>query len=217
MPINPNVAFNSLMNGVEAFLKKYPVRIFGDVNASGVAQYAMENRGNSFRPGSILGTLNLHATESFNIRATAAGIHGPGSHVFNAHSIHMDVGIGAMGFYRLGAAGPAIVVTGQLSGCAFVISPAGGNDLDVAHIQPVGAGVTGANLATTLKTNHPNAFVYGATAGRGFYDNGDRVVSIIGVRGGGGAWRIYAQKHDRNSGDYTIRSVYRIHPNHTKL
>jgi hypothetical protein len=96
-----------------------------------------------------------------------------------------------------------------------VILPAGGNDLDVAHIKPVGT--TGANLAATLTANHHNAFVYGATAGHGFYDHNDRVVSIFGIRSAGGAWRMYAQKHDATTGDYTIRSVYRIHPNHTKL
>ncbi len=215
MPIDPPIAFNSLLNANEVFLKSYPVRIFGDVNASGIAQYAIENRGNSFRPGSKLGTHRFHATESFNIRATAAGLHAVGSHIFNAHSIHMDMGINAMEFYRLDNTGPNIMVTGQLSGCAFVINPADGNNLDVSHIKPIGT--TGAILAATLTGNHPNAFVYGATAGHGFYDSSDRVVSIIGIRDAGGAWRIYAQKHDAVSGDYRIRSVYRIYPNHTKL
>ena len=215
MPINPAIAFHSLVNGPEAFLKRYPIRIFGDVNASGIAQYAIENCGNSFRPGSIFGTHRLHATESFNIRAIIAGMHGPGSHIFQAHSVHMDGGIGAMGSYRLDATGPNIMVTGQLSGCAFVIDPVGGNNVDVAHIKPIG--ITGSNLAATLAGNHPNAFVYGATAGHGFYDSNDRVVSIIGIRDAGGAWKIYAQKHDAISMDYRIQSVYRIHPNHTKL
>ena len=214
-PMNPAIAFHSLVNHPETFLKRYPIRIFGDVNASGVAQYAIENRGPSFRPGSFWGTHRWHATDSFNIRATAAGIHGPGSHIFTAHSVHMDVGIGAMGFYRLDVTGPNIMVTGQLSGCAFVIQPAGGNNVDVAHIRPVGR--TGAHLARTLTYNHPNAFVYGATAGRGFYDSNDRVSSIIGIRNAGGAWSIYSQKHDATTGDYRIRSVYRIYPTHTKL
>ena len=215
MPINPATALSSLVNGPEVFLKIYPIRIFGDVNASGRAEYAIENRGASFRPGSVLGTHRLHATESFNIRATAAKIHVAGSPTFKAHSIHMDAGIGAMEFYQLDDTGPDIMVTGQLSGCAFVIDRAGGNNVNVAHIKPVGT--TGATLATTLTGNHPNAFVYGATAGHGFYDSNDRVVSIIGIRNAAGAWRIYAQKHNRTTADYRIQSVYRIHPNHTKL
>jgi hypothetical protein len=215
-PINPPVAFMSLTNNSEHFLKRYPTRIFGDVNASAAAQYALENRGDSARPGSILGTHNFHTTESFNIRATASGLHAANSHIFMAHSIHMDLGAAAMGFYRLDGTGPNIMVTGQLSGCAFVIQPAGGNDLDVAHIKPTG-GTTGAVLAANMTAAHPGAFVYGATAGRGFYDSGDRKVSIFGFRDAGGVWTLYAQKHDATTGDYRIRSVYRIHPNHTKL
>jgi hypothetical protein len=215
MPINPDDAFNSLVNGTEAFLKTYPVRIFGHTGPSGISQYALENRGNSYRPGSILGTHKLHATESFNIRATAARLHANNSHIFPAHSIHMDEGIDAMTLYQLTNAGPNIMVTGQLSGCAFVIFQAGAHDVNVAHIKPVGT--TGPALAATLTNRYHNAFVYGATAGHGFYNRDDRVVSIIGIRDAGGSWKIYAQKHDATSGDYTIRSVYRIHPNHTKL
>jgi len=216
MTIQPPVAFTMLTANAEAFLKLYPVRIFGDTGASGQADYDLENRGASHRPGEVLGTHRLHATESFNMKAAAIGLVNPGAHRFRSHSVHMDLGIGAMNFYRLGAAGPGIVVTGQLSGCAFVIAPAGGNDLDVAHVKPTG-GVTGSSLAASLAAAHPNAFVYGATAGHGFYDSHDRVVSIIGIRDLGGAWRLYAQKHDANSGDYTIRSVHRLHPDHTKL
>lgn len=215
MPMLPGTAFGLLTGATRNFLKTYPVRIFGDVNASGVAQYALENRGASMRPGTIWGTHNRHVTESFNIRATAANLHAINSHIFNAHSVHMDNGIGNLGFYRLDHTGPAIVVTGQLSGCSFVISPAGGNDIDVAHIKPVAQ--TGAALAVAVKLAHPNAFGYGATAGTGFYDSNDRVVSILGIRALGGAWTIYAKKHDKNAGDYRIQSVYRIHPNHTKV
>ena len=72
MPIAPNVAFNDLTNNVTGFLKKYPVRIFGATAASGVVAYCLKNRGASFRPGSVLGTLSMKATESFDIRAMAA-------------------------------------------------------------------------------------------------------------------------------------------------
>lgn len=215
MPINPNIAFFDLVNNPEPFLKRYPIRIYGTVAPSGVAQYALENRGGALRPGSILGTKKLHGTEAFNIRATASGIHAANSHIFQAHSVHMDLGYAAMLYYRLNMMGPNIVVTGQLSGCTYVIQPAVGGGVDVAHIQPVG-GMTGATLAANIKANHPNAFVYGATAGRGFYDSDKRVVSIVGVRIGGG-WSLYSQKQDPAGQAFTIRSVYRIYPNHTKL
>jgi hypothetical protein len=216
MPMAPAVAFAQLTNNVETFLKRYPVRIFGAVAASAVRGYYLENRGNSFRPGSFWGTHNWHATESFNIRDPAVMAAAGPNHAFFAHSIHMDTGVAAMGFYRLDNTGPAIMVTGQLSGCSFVVQPAGGNDLDVAHVQPV-PGATGIALAGTLDAALPNAFIYGATGEGGFYTGANRTVSIIGIRNPAGQWSLYAQKHDRTTGDFRIRSVYRIHPDHSKL
>ena len=215
MPMNPSIALYELRTNPKKFLKLYPVRIFGDINASGIKRYALENRGESKRPGSILRTKRLHTTEAFNVRAAAANMHSDDAHTFSAHSVHMDVGINQMTTYTLDNTGPNIMVTGQLSGCAFVIQP-NGNSLDVSHVKPL-AGNTGAALVITLKQNHPNAFVYGATAGNGFYDSLDRVVSIIGMRSSAGAWSIYAQKHDKLTEDYRICSLYRLYPEHVKV
>ena len=213
MPMAPATALASLKNNPAAFLKVYPIRIFGGTRASGVRPFAIENRGDSMRPGSILGTKNFHQTESFNIRLLNSNMAGPGAHTFNAHSVRMDVGESAMTTYQLDNTGPDIMVTGQLSGCSFIIS-SNGNNTDVAHVKPSGS--TGAELATALSTSNPNSFVYGATAGHGFYDSDDRTVSVIGIRQNGN-WEIYAQKQDANSGDYRIHSVYQIYPNHVKM
>jgi hypothetical protein len=213
MPIAPNVAFNDLTNNVTGFLKKYPVRIFGATAASGVVAYCLKNRGASFRPGSVLGTLSMKATESFDIRAMAAiaAVGGVGNgQVFNAHSVHMDLNQAAMHFYNLDNAGPNIMVTGQLSGCSFVMRAGAAGSVDVAHVSP--AGTTGALLIAALQAAFPAALIYGV----GSYDSNDRVVSILGVRGGTG-WRIFAQKHDATSGDYRIKSVYQIWPARLKL
>jgi len=221
VPLDPTFAYNTLVATPSGFLKNYPVRIFGDAGASGVANYTMVNYGASMRPGSIMGKFNQHATESFAIRSAAAmlGV-GPGHNgkAFIAHSIHMDVGTAAMGFYLLGAGGPNIMVTGQLSGCSFVMVPAAlPGQVQVAHVQPLLAGgQTGRALYQQVTAGVPNAQVYGAAETTGNYDAHDRAASIIGVRTGG-QWVIYAQKQDRTTGDYRIKSVYQIYPNRQKL
>lgn len=219
MPVNPAVAVGILLASPVQFLKRFPVRIFGDMGASRQVNFTMLNRhpGNSKRPGFLLGTLHMHDTEVLEIRAPGAmaAVAGIGGSVFNAHSIHMDTGSANMNFYTLDGTGPAIMVTGQLSGCSFVMLPAGAGQVNVAHVQPQG-GQTGAALQGTLASAMANAQVYGAAGTRGNYDSADRVASVIGVRVGG-QWRIYAQKQDAGSGDYRIKSVYQIYPHRQKL
>lgn len=218
MAINTAVAVGILLASPVQFLKRFPVRIYGDTGASRPVNYTMLNRnpGNSKRPGFLLGTLNMHDTEVLEIRAPGAmaAVAGAGGSVFNAHSIHMDAGSANMNFYPLDGTGPAVMVTGQLSGCSFVMQPAGAGQVNVAHVQPQGQ--TGAALQGTLANGLANAQVYGAAGTTGNYDSADRVASVIGVRIGG-QWRIYAQKQDAGSGDYRIKSVYQIYPNRQKL
>ncbi len=215
MPINAAIAYNTLVANPGQFLKQYPVRIYGDMGASGIANYTLLNLGQSRRPGSRLGTLRMHATESFEVRSNGAMLPGMAGHPFTAHSIHMDLGAAAMGFYRLDGAGPNIMVTGQLSGCSFAMLSAGPGQVDVAHVKPVA--MTGQTLYANITGAIPNAHVYGAAATGGHYDSLDRVVSIIGVRSGG-QWSIYVQKQDPGPNiDYSIKSVYRIYPNKQKL
>ncbi|BBL99926.1 hypothetical protein [Microbulbifer sp. GL-2] len=215
MAILPANALNQLQTNTSNFLKTFPIRIYGDPGASAVTQYCIGNGGNSYRPGTVLGTHNMHTTESFQIRGNAFYL-ATNPHLFFTHSIHMDVGAANLGFYRLpSATGPSMMVTGQLSACSFVIRPVvGSTALDVAHVQP--AAVNGDTLRNNLAATYGTAFVYGTSNQRGFYNGANRTVSVIGIRTGTN-WKIYAQKHDRTTGDYRILSVYEIYPTHHKL
>jgi hypothetical protein len=207
MPILPAQAVNQLQTATEAFLNHYVVRIFGDPTNSYVANYRLEDAGNSFRPGSVLGTHNMHATQKFNIQA-GVGVGGnPVNSVwFTAHSVKMwSIGnLHAITPYTLPVAGgPSLMVTGQLSGCAFAIHDNGDGSLVVAHIQP-DVNVSGDVLDRTLSAIPYWNVVYG----RGDY-SALRAASIVGSRNAG-RWSIWAQKQDRTTGDYSIRKVKRL-------
>ncbi|AWF82089.1 hypothetical protein BTJ40_15320 [Microbulbifer sp. A4B17] len=215
MAMPPAAALNLMTTNTSNFLKTYPVRIWGNTGASAVRQYCIGNGGNSYRPGTVLGTHNMHTTEAFQIRGSMFYM-ATNPHLFFTHSIHMDAGAANLGFYRLPpATGPSIMVTGQLSACSFVIRPVvGSTALDVAHIRP--AGISGTVLRNNLSATYGTAFVYGTSDQRGFYNGANRTVSVIGIRTGTN-WKIYAQKHDRTTGDYRIMSVYMIYPSHQKM
>lgn len=215
MPISLLIALELLKSNPQRFLTKYPIRIFGDVKPSSIETFFIEHRGDSFRPGALLGTHNFHNVESFNIRPASSRMAKEECKLFAAHSISMSAGRGKIvATYKLDESGPNIMVTGQLSGCAFLIQTKG-RGLEVSHIKPVG--ISGADLATTLGADHPDSFVYGVSPSDGFYDSCDRVVSIIGVRKSDGHWAIYAQKQDALTMDYRIRSVYMIYPEYVKI
>jgi len=215
--MQPIEALQSLSANPVRFLKKYPVRIFGSIAQSGVIAFGMGNRGQSHRPGKILKTKRWHQTESFNIGTMQYIKARTGNaHNFLAHSIHMDVGQANLNFYTLPAiAGPSIMVTGQLSGCSFVISPIDySQDVNVAHIQP--AGVNGVNLRNNLVALHPHATVFGPSNQKGNYlTANNRVASMIGIRTAG-RWNFYSQKQQRG-GDYRVLSVWRQYPNRCKV
>lgn len=173
--------------------------------------------------------MKMHATESFDIRAPgamAAVAPDQPRKLFAAHSIVMNRGgAAAMDFYRLGPAGPAIMVTGQLSGCSFVMIPGGPGQVDVAHVEPrhrqfdpagLGRRQTGEALHADLSKAMSNAEIYGASGKSKNYDSDDRTASVLGVRVGG-QWKIFAQKHDSLAGDYRIKSVYQIYPTRKKV
>lgn len=213
VPIPAASAYNLLLSNPQNFLKRFPVKIFGANRPSGVANYAMLNRGASMRPGSVLGKLRMHETESFDIKPTSFLGQGHGGHTFSAHLVRMDEGTANMNFYRLDASGPPIMLTGELSGCSMVMLPATGGHVEVAHVRP--RQQTGQQLYGTLNAALPNAEIYGASGTSGHYDSDDRCVSIIGVRAGG-QWFLFAQKKLAGA-DGHIRSVYQIFPDKTKL
>lgn len=213
MPIPPASAYNLLLTNPRDFLKRYPIKIFGANRPSGVTNYVLLNRAASMRPGSVLGRLRMHETESFDIKP--ASFLGPGhvGHTFPAHLVRMDEGTANMNFYRLDASGPPIMLTGELSGCSLVMLPGTGGHVEVAHVRP--RQQTGQQLYGTLKAALPNGEIYGASGTSGHYDSDDRCVSIIGVRTGG-QWFLFAQKK-LAAADDRIRSVYQIFPTKTKL
>jgi hypothetical protein len=211
MPTAPNVAYAALVAHPRAFLRRYGVTITADPGVSGIYNYYLKNAGAAQRPGRVLRTLRMHATERFRIDRQNT----PGSHPFQAYSIQMvpSNAPGAIVLYQLpAAAGPNIMVTGGLSGCSFLINDLGGGAVECAHLEPHGE--TGVQLNNRL-IGPPHAFdvVYGRNS-YGHTQNNvaglyDRSVSVIGVRAGG-AWRIYAQKYDPYTNQ--IRSVHRIFP-----
>jgi hypothetical protein len=207
MPTTPSEALQQLQTQTESFLSKYPVRIFGDPTGSQVSNYRIEDGGASQRPGSILHTAHMHATQMFLIKAQGAAVGNPaGSVWFTAHSVKMfeSNNPSAIGTYTLPVAtGPGLMVTGQLSGCAFAVHDNGDGSLVVAHIRP-GQQLDPTTLHRTLKKTDYWNVVYG----REDY-SADRRASIVGCRVGG-RWSIWAQKQDGTTGDYRVRKVKRI-------
>lgn len=217
MSMDTDAAYQLLLTETEDFLKTYPLMISGSPRASGQVEYSIDNRpGVTYRPGKTLGTRRWHSTEAFNIRHAGASNH---AYTFNAYSIHMDTGAAAMNPFALPVAGgPDIMLTGQLSGCSFVILP-GGNSIRVAHVRPM-PGVAATVLRTNLVRGNPNAHVvYGVHNLAGFYDNYIRSVAVVGVRTFG-SWAVYAQKLDNSPAsnfDKRIRSVWQLFPEHKKI
>jgi hypothetical protein len=207
LPITPSQALQELQTQTSSFLGRYPVRIFGDPSGSQVSSYRIEDGGASQRPGTVLRTHSMQATQMFQVRARGSAFGNPaGSVWFNAHSVKMfdSNQLANIGTYTLPVAGgPDLMLTGQLSGCAFAIQDNGDGSLVVAHIQP-GQHVDAVTLQRTLQNTPGWTTVYG----REDYGQ-DRVASIVGGRVNG-RWRIWVQKQDRTSGDYQIRSVKQL-------
>lgn len=212
MPLTGQQALTSLTAHPRTFLKRYPVRIAGANLPSGVVPYWIWYWQASQRPGSVLKTLRMHATDAFRMSSQAV-MAGPNPHNFNAHSVFMAQSNVPIVLYPIAVgAAPNILVTGALSGCSFIVNT-GPNpgDIACAHLQPNGE--SGHQLHARLKPLYN--YVYGLER----YDHTiptlggprrDRNVTIIGVRVGG-RWKIYAQKMDL-SNQYAIRSVHRIYP-----
>ncbi len=215
MPMTPAVAFARLTAHPRTFLRRYPIRVAGAPVASGIMHYYIRNHhGNPLRPGRILRTRNMHQTEGFYVD----NVNLPGGFQFSAYSVRMvQSNVAPIVLYHISAVGgPNIMVTGALSGCAFIVDQGANHSIDCAHLQPNGE--TSVQLDTRLTGN------YTAVYGRDRYDHVnpahpvtdaggpayDRSVTIIGVRRNG-RWKVYAQKLDPLN-SYSIRSVHRIYP-----
>jgi len=212
----PTAFVQSLLNNPKDTLRKYPINMGddGSLGASGVTgRCFVDNHGAGKRPGSVLGTLNMHAAEGFQIVMTNIGV--PHGHQISVHRVATVQANQAPSWCLLPAtAGPDIMATCQLTGCAFIVRAAANNQIECAHLLPTDL-ATGAALMTGVQLNQQlKQQNYLAVYGREEYAHKsggayDRSAAIIGVRRNG-AWKIYAQKQGRYQHD--IRSVHRIYP-----
>jgi hypothetical protein len=200
MPILAMDLVNLLKTNTRRTLETYPLTITGYDKPSGIERYYIQDAdGGGFRGGTVLGNLNVHATQKFRIR-TAAGF------PENAHHIRMVASDAPIVLHPLPNNGePILMFTGGLSGCSFIVN-AQANSIACAHLEPKGE--TGEALHNRLKR-----MPYTAVYGRNDYSEISRQVAIVGVLRNN-QWKVYAQKNqfDFRTGDLTIRKVKRIYP-----
>lgn len=197
--MTPDQALAALRTSPETFLRSHPVMIAG-LSTPGAADFVIYKEipteskfkiaTQGMNGGASLKVYNvpMHPSTRFVGLANAAGgnkVAIPGVMIAGEHQRD-------------------IMVTGQLTGCSFLVQKVGASVL-CAHIQPQG-GMDGAKLHTTLMnvavfqgqptTSSPIVF------GRNFYPTGR--ATIIGVRRMG-QWEIYAQIGDAHSVSNVVR------------
>lgn len=197
-PLSPHVALQQLVTDPRGFLSRYPIISAG--GAAGLGTYYLHNEaGAAARPGSVLGTHHMHATEGFRINAFAGGA------PFQAFCVPVVASNVPIVLHTI-PTNVHFVVTGELSGCSFIVQDTGGQ-LDCAHLRPTGE--TGVALESRLAG-------YSAVYGHGAYNRTNaagflaRNATVLGVRTGG-RWKFYAQKRE-NPARMNIVSVHRFFP-----
>ncbi|MGV2334359.1 MAG UNVERIFIED_CONTAM: hypothetical protein LVR18_09665 [Planctomycetaceae bacterium] len=146
------------------------------------------------------------APQNLFAASKTTGIDGKYSTALRVHNVRMipkteDVDVSDIEPYVLDGTGPDLMVTGQLSGCVFVVQqmPTG---LVVAHIQPGGNRQSGDVLRETIR-------LMGRFRGHGrvtkvFGIGKDYSVRahVVGIRTGG-TWHLYAQQVATGTGPVT--------------
>lgn len=211
-PNNAN-AFNQLTADPSAFLRRFPLRVFGSETESLTlnAQIGPRQQSNPLRTATLLGNSMMVSTHSFDIRTPrSVGINSQGApHTFNAHFVHMtDSPPAEVQLYPLPAGSPSIMITPLLSGCCIVIQPGDSGLIEVAHVRP-SKGMPGAQLREALVAQFPNAVVYGPGAD---YDSSTQRVTIVGVFKNQREWRLYAQVQVDDTYNYQVQGAQRIYP-----
>ncbi|MDB6157803.1 MAG: hypothetical protein JWO04_1509 [Gammaproteobacteria bacterium] len=199
----PSVALTQLQANLKQFLSKYPIQGIFDPPASGVTNACIMNNIAGQRPGSILRTHNMHATETFRIQS-GYGASGEGL-MFPVHGLFTTAASAAKQWYTLDATGPALLLTAKLTGCTFIArAGAVAGEVDVAHVQPDAHidGVTLNNTEAGVAAQH--------CYGRNSYNIDTRSINVIGIRSAAGVWKIYAQKIEKHA--LSIRSVTKVYP-----
>lgn len=199
------------------FLRWYSVQISGSPAASAAIQYYIRTRDGAAvqrftRPGRILGNLRPHHIRNFSIGT--GNVANTDSTGFMAHSVQMvnanAVNLAALnGYFIADNSGTDLMVTGQITGCAFVaLRVAGG--VVMTHIRPMGT--TPQQLELDLANHgaffgHPGPLtIYGAATN---YNQPTQDVTVIGVATAPTQWRVYAQVHP-NAATGNNRQVTRL-------
>jgi hypothetical protein len=202
--MTPQQLYIQLLTRPAAILPYYQLAIAGGPT-DGWTQFNFSARIGTTnpRPGRILGTWSMHQAQAFRISQTDHWGH---PDVFTAYNIRMQTpgnyNVAALAGFRLPNAGPpALMFTGQLTGCTFCCLRVAGGVL-VAHIQPTGGGAF--NLQTNVENNgrfaghltSPLDGIYG----KGNYNQalGLSAASVLGRRAGG-TWEIFGQEYNNYS------------------
>lgn len=201
--MRPDTALYQLRSMTEAFLQNNAVYIAGS-NISGVRNFYFGN--NSIQPAGPAGP-----NEAF--RFSTAPVNMENSILVQVHNVRMipnnvHIELNDLEAYSV-AAGPDILVTGQLSGCSFVTLTLGGQ-LITAHVQPGGTRAAGPMLKQSLEIKgrfhgHPNQ-QFTRVFGAGDYPN---YAHVVGVRVAG-QWKVYGQCFSGLGLNYRISGLTRI-------
>jgi hypothetical protein len=209
--MTPAQALNALTDTTDYFLKHCSLVAAGDPGASRVTNYGIHYHP-SYVPPPDGATVTGFPIFKVAFQGLLAGV-APPVHVFPAHSVQMvnyntlAVPPGTapvpLNGYTLGGGGPALMVTGQLSGCVFCILPVG-NTVLCAHVRPTGID---AKALQTLLMNRGRFVGHPGSAlrcfGRREYPE---YATVVGVRKGA-AWQIWAQVQ---TGITTVTGAHRI-------
>lgn len=217
--ITPIAALTAFRNHPRTFLEHNLVMV-GDFlgAASGVVNnvyFQSSGYETAQRHGSIMGGRNLHSTQDFKF-SPALDMGKPNVQIdVQFVQMYPFASIGTIQWHPLTGHGtPDIVITTKLTGCSFLVRQVGGN-LECAHIQPNGIGnppQSGQALRELLSGQHAGNYtsLYGrGRVGPKGYDHNEGS-TVIGLRGGNNAWRIYAQR--QVAGQATFKDVERIYP-----
>lgn len=212
MPLSASQAYNALVANPVNFLKTYTLRMAGTGKGKSgeymiaLGAYDVSENGMELKKGAH--------DQFFKMGPPIANK--DDADLSMAHVIEMDWHANDIKPYTLDQNGSDVMITGELTGCCFIIWEKG-QGAKVAHVKP--NGFEPAELRAFLQEEHPGAqIIYGHELNeneRGMYGKG-RAVSIFGVRGADGQWRIYAQKRD-SSQRHKYCSLYMIYPQHRKM
>jgi hypothetical protein len=187
--MRPETALYQLKNMPEAFLGSNYLIIAGAAQ-SGTMPFALTSE-TQFMSSQQQATIN----EKFRFSPSQNG----GTLVHNVRMIPNGEAVDIQNIepYVLDdSISPDIMVTGQLTGCVFVVKVMGDGRVIVAHIQPGGQRAGGAELRNQVMQD--GAFRnYGEIThvfGLGDYDNS---ATVVGIRDSQGQWSIYGQTYDR--------------------